>query len=115
MIHISPQYITQDSQFDPAKAQLRGSEAFIDQVKGLRAGFPDLRQEVQRIITQDNMVVYIIKATGTHTGNFFTLPPTGNKASWESVHIYRIGEDGKIVEHKANTLFRTRILFFWYI
>jgi len=47
------------------------------------------------------MVVYIIKATGTHTGDFFTLPPTGNKAYWESVHIYRIGEDGKIVEHKA--------------
>jgi predicted ester cyclase len=39
--------------------------------------------------------------TGTNTGNFFILPPTGNKISYEAVHIYRIGEDGKIAEHKA--------------
>ena len=47
------------------------------------------------------MVVSIINVTGTNAGNFFTLPPTGNKISYEAVHIYRIGEDGKIVEHKA--------------
>lgn len=39
--------------------------------------------------------------TGTNTGNFFILPPTGKNISYEAVHIYRIGEDGKIVEHKA--------------
>jgi hypothetical protein len=32
---------------------------------------------------------------------FFILPPTGNKISYEAVDIYRIGEDGKIIEHKA--------------
>jgi predicted ester cyclase len=47
------------------------------------------------------MVVSIINVTGTNTGNFFILQPTGNKISYEAVHIYRIGEDGKIVEHKA--------------
>ena len=47
------------------------------------------------------MVVSIINVTGTNTGNFFILPPTGNKISYEAVHIYRIGEDGKIMEHKA--------------
>jgi predicted ester cyclase len=42
--------------------------------------------------------------TGTHTGNFifpFVLPPTGNEISYEAVHLYKVGEDGKIVEHKA--------------
>lgn len=39
--------------------------------------------------------------TGTHTGNFFILPPTGNEISFEVVHLYRIGDEGKIVEHKA--------------
>jgi predicted ester cyclase len=47
------------------------------------------------------MVVSVLNVTGTHTGNFFILLPTGNKISYEAVHLYRVGEDGKIVEHKA--------------
>ncbi|MGA9317285.1 MAG: ester cyclase [Nitrososphaeraceae archaeon] len=52
-------------------------------------------------MAQDNKVVSVINVTGTHTGNFFILPPTGNEISFEVVHLYRIGDDGKIVEHKA--------------
>jgi hypothetical protein len=47
------------------------------------------------------MVVSIINVTGTHSGNFFILPPTGNKISYEAVHLYRVGEDGKLIEHRA--------------
>jgi nogalonic acid methyl ester cyclase/aklanonic acid methyl ester cyclase len=98
---ISPQYFNHESQVDPVRGQLRGPEEFIDTVKNLRLAFPDLRHEEQAIITQGNMVVSIINVTGTNTGNFFILPPTGNKISYEAVHIYRVGEDGKIAEHKA--------------
>ena len=38
---------------------------------------------------------------GSNTGNFFILQPTGKNISYEAVHIYRIGEDGKIAEHKS--------------
>ena len=35
-------------------------------------------------------------------GNFFVIPPTGREISYQaSVHIHRIGNDGKIVEHRA--------------
>jgi nogalonic acid methyl ester cyclase / aklanonic acid methyl ester cyclase len=44
--------------------------------------------------------VSIVKVTGKHTGNFFIIPPTGNKINYEAVHIHRI-VDGRIVEHKA--------------
>jgi predicted ester cyclase len=98
---ISPQYFNHESQVDPVRGQLRGPEEFIDTVKNLRLAFPDLRHEEQAIITQGDMVVSIINVTGTNTGNFFILSPTGNKISYEAVHVYRIGEDGKIVEHKA--------------
>ena len=47
------------------------------------------------------MVISVLNVTGTHTGNFFILPPTENKIPYEAVYLYRIGEDGKIVEHKA--------------
>src|SRR5919106_5641091 len=98
---ISPEYFNHESQVDPVRGQLRGPEEFIDTIKNNRIAFPDLHHEEQAIITQGNMVVSIINVTGTNTGNFFILPPTGNKISYEAVHIYRIGEDGKIMEHKA--------------
>lgn len=98
---ISPLYFNRESQVDPVRGDLRGPEEFIDTVKNIRTAFPDLRHEEQAIISQDNIVVSIINFTGTHTGNFFILPPTGNKISYEAVHIYQIGEDGKIIEHKA--------------
>jgi steroid delta-isomerase-like uncharacterized protein len=98
---ISPQYFNHESQVDPVRGMLRGAEEFIDTVKNLRTAFPNLHHEEESIITQDDMVVSIINVTGTHTGNFFILPPTGKNISYEAVHIYRVGEDGKIVEHKA--------------
>jgi steroid delta-isomerase-like uncharacterized protein len=98
---ISPLYFNYESQIDPVRGELRGSEEFIGTIKNLRTAFPDLHHEEQIIISQNNIVVSIINVTGTHTGNFFILPPTGKKISYEAVHIYQIGEDGKIVEHKA--------------
>ena len=98
---ISPLYFNHESQIDPVRGELRGPEEFIDTIKNLRTAFPDLNHEEQTIISQGNIVVSIINVTGTHTGKFFILPPTGKKISYEAVHIYQIGEDGKIVEHKA--------------
>ena len=98
---ISPQYFNHESQVDPVRGQLRGPEEFIDTIKNNRITFPDLHHKEQAIITQGDIVVSIINVTGTNTGNFFILQPTGNKISYEAVHIYRISEDGKIVEHKA--------------
>lgn len=98
---ISPQYFNHESQVDPVRGKLRGPEEFIDTVKNLRTAFPNLHHEEQTVITQGDMVVSIVNVTGTHTGNFFILPPTGKNISYEAVHIYRVGEDGKIVEHRA--------------
>jgi steroid delta-isomerase-like uncharacterized protein len=98
---ISDQYFNRESQVDPIRGQLRGPSEFIDTVENLRVAFPDLRHNEEAIIAQDDTVVSVLNVTGTHTGNFFILPPTGNEISYEAVHIYRVGEDGKLVEHKA--------------
>jgi hypothetical protein len=62
---------------------------------------PDLHYEEHEIISQGNKVIFVGSVTGTHKGNFFFIPPTGNRISYEAVHIHTIGEDGKIVEHKS--------------
>ena len=101
---ISPEYSNRESQShkDSYRSQLRGPGEFIDTVKNLRDAFPDLHYEEHEIISQDNKVVFIGNVTGTHTGNFFFVPPTGNKISYEAVHIHTIGDDGKIIEHRAD-------------
>ena len=100
---ISSEYSNRESQRakDSYRSQLRGPEEFIDTIKNLRSAFPDLHYEELEIISQDNKVVLVANVTGTHTGNFFFVPPTGNKISYEAVHIHTMGSDGKIIEHRA--------------
>ena len=100
---ISPEYINRESQShkDSYRSQLTGPKEFVDTIKNLRNAFPDLHYEEHEIISQDNKVVFIGNVTGTHTGNFFFVPPIGNKISYEAVHIHTIGDDGKIIEHRA--------------
>lgn len=86
------------------------TEEFIDTIKNLRSAFPDLHYEEQEIISQDDRVVFIGMVTGTHKGSFFFIPPTGNKISYEAVHIHTIGKDGKIIEHRA---IRDDLKFMW--
>ena len=99
---ISPDYVNRESQKhkDSYRSQLKGPEEFIDTVKNLRSACPDLHFEEQETIAQDNKVAFVGNVTGTQTGNFFFVPPTGNKISYEAVHIFTIGSDGKIVEHR---------------
>jgi predicted ester cyclase len=99
---ISPEYFNHESQVDPVRSKLRGPEEFIDTVKNLRNAFADLHYEEQETIASGDKVIQILTITGKHVGNFFGIAaPTGNNISYQGVHIYRIGEDGKIVEHKA--------------
>ncbi len=100
---VSSEYLNRESQKakDSYRSQLKGPEEFVDTIKNLRSAFSDLHYEEQDIISQDDKVVFIGIVTGTHTGSFFFIPPTGKKISYEAVHIHTIGKDGKIIEHRA--------------
>ena len=97
---IGPQYFNHESQIDPVRSKLRGPEEFIDTVRNLRSAFADLRYQEQETIAAGDKVVSIVNVTGKHTGNFFIIPPSGNRINYEAVHIHSI-VDGKIVEHRA--------------
>jgi predicted ester cyclase len=98
---ISPQYFNHESQIDPVRSKLRGAEEFTDTVGVLRDAFADLHCQKQETIAAGDKVASMVKVTGKHIGNFFVIPPTGNRISYEAAHIHRIGDDGKIVEQKA--------------
>src|SRR5437588_8646116 len=98
---ISPQYFNHESQVDPVRSKLRGPEEFIDTVRALRSAFVGLHYQEQEVFAADDKVALVVKVSGKHTGNFFVIPPTGNNISYQAVHIFTIGDDGKIGEHKA--------------
>ncbi len=64
--------------------------------------FPDWHETIEDIIAEGDKVWVHVKATGTHTGEWLGIPPTGNKVTSEMVDIYRI-VNGKHVEGRFVT------------
>ena len=62
-----------------------------------RAAFPDLRFEVEIVIAEGEFVASRWTATGTHTGAWGAVEPTGRHATFSGVNIFRF-ENGKVVE-----------------
>ena len=63
---------------------------------------PDARAEVLDILAQGDKVVILDRFGGTHQGEFFGRPGTGDRIEWMAIHIYTI-RDGKIVEDAVMT------------
>ena len=99
---ISPKYFNHESQMDPVRSKMRGPQEFIDTVVNLRKAISDLHYELLESVASDEKVVSIVSVRGKHTGSFFGfIPPSGNKIFYQAVHIFTIGDDRKITEHKA--------------
>jgi len=80
---------------------MRGPQEFIDTVVNIRKAFSDLQYELTESIASNVIVISIVSVRGKHDGSLFGfIPSTGNKISYQAVHIFTIG-DGKIIEHRA--------------
>jgi predicted ester cyclase len=60
-------------------------------------GFPDWHEAIEDIIAEGDKVWVRLTYTGTHTGEFRGLAPTGKKITTIGVMIYRL-VNGKLVE-----------------
>ncbi len=74
------------------------SAAWVAFLDGFRAGFPDLHLEVVDTAADEHVVAQRILFTGTHTGPFNGLPPTGRKVRFGGIEMNRM-VDGKVAEH----------------
>jgi steroid delta-isomerase-like uncharacterized protein len=62
-----------------------------------RAAFPDLEVTVDLIVGEEDFVVGRWTASGTHRGHWGALEPTGRRATFSAVNIFRF-ENGKVAE-----------------
>jgi predicted ester cyclase len=63
----------------------------------LRAAFPDRVDVIEQVIADGDRVGLLFRVTGTHTGNFFGIPPTGKRVDVYEVALLRI-VNGQMVE-----------------
>ena len=75
----------------------RGPEGQKKIADDFRAAFPDLRFVVDLIVGEDDYVAARWTATGTHSGRWGAVEPTGRQATFSGVNLYRF-ENGKVAE-----------------
>jgi steroid delta-isomerase-like uncharacterized protein len=66
-----------------------------------RSAFPDVWVNVSNIVAEDDKVGCRWTSTGTHEGDLFGIPPTGQKVEVTATVFYRV-EDGRLAEGWIN-------------
>ncbi len=92
---LAPDYINHT----PASPdQPTGPEGVKGVVAMFRSAIPDLRVVVEDMIAEGDKVAVRYTLEGTHEGELFGVPPTGQRLSIKSIAVERVA-DGKIREH----------------
>lgn len=81
----------------PPGEDIQGHAGIVQFHDALRAAFSDLHFRVEDQIAAGDKVVIRWTASGTHTGEFQGIPPTGKAVRISGIDIDRV-VDGKVVE-----------------
>ncbi|WP_112271842.1 ester cyclase [Lentzea terrae] len=81
----------------PVPSGLTGVEALRQVWVTLLRAFPDIHVAIEDVIAEGDKVVYRNTVTGTHQGEYRSLPPTGRSVRYDEIFILRFA-DGLIAE-----------------
>jgi ketosteroid isomerase-like protein/predicted ester cyclase len=79
---------------------IAGREGFKQLVARWRDAVPDVHCEVDTVIGQGDLCAWLVRTTGTHTGEGLGFPATGRRFATVSANIGRF-RDGRAAEHWA--------------
>jgi steroid delta-isomerase-like uncharacterized protein len=82
---------------DPAAGQVPGPEGYKFVHGMLRKAFPDIKLEPTVIVQQEDTIAFAYTMTGTQTGPFGDIPPSGKPVKINGLQISKF-KDGKMVE-----------------
>ena len=88
-------YAPEGQPLGPTPRPAGGFQAFYGRL--LRA-FPDATMAIDEQLAERDLVATRKTLRGTHRGELWGLPPTGNRVAWEFIDLFRV-RDGKLVEH----------------
>jgi predicted ester cyclase len=82
----------------PVPSTARPAGAFQWFYGMLLRALPDATMEINEQLAERDLVATRKTLRGTHLGDIWDLPPTGNRVEFEFIDIFRV-KDGKLVEH----------------
>jgi steroid delta-isomerase-like uncharacterized protein len=88
-------YVRHDLRPTQAAPGAAGQASIAEQ---FRHAFPDLEWRIDLVVAENDLVAARWTASGTHTGRWGSLAPTGRRADFSGVNIFRFGDDGKVAE-----------------
>src|SRR3954454_2606536 len=77
-----------------------GRDAFKQMVAQWRDAVPDVHCDIDTVLVQGDLCAWLVRTTGTHTGDGLGFPATGRRFQTVSANIGRL-RDGRAVEHWA--------------
>jgi len=88
------------------------STRFINYFKAIRAAFNDRSIRRGIIVAEDNDVACQTWIEGTFFREFTqspagALPPNGQRVVWDLLNIFRLGDQGRMVEERVRTDYRS--------
>jgi predicted ester cyclase len=78
-----------------------GAEGQRELMKRLWEAFPDGRFEIEHLARDGDTVICVGVMSGTHEGTLLGVPATGRRGEWRQCHLFRVGADGRALEHDA--------------
>ncbi|WP_435345869.1 ester cyclase [Haloarchaeobius sp. HRN-SO-5] len=72
-----------------------GAEEYVEFTSTLREAVPDLRFGVEELVVEPDHVAVRWRGTGTHTGSFLDIEPTGEDVELSGITILHL-EDGRV-------------------
>jgi steroid delta-isomerase-like uncharacterized protein len=83
----------ESSGFPPTK------EGTLEFFRVILTAFPDMYMEVEDLLASGDKTVARVRLTGTHQGEFMSVPPTGKRADVQLIDIMRFNDAGLVCEH----------------
>lgn len=95
----SPSYFTADVVMHVSPADAVGIDSARAYYANFLTGFSDIQFTIKDIFGQGDKLVKYWNFKGTHTGEFFGIPATGNTVDIDGTTLVRM-ENGKIAEER---------------
>lgn len=77
---------------------LRGRDTFKGMVRQWRDAVPDVHCDIDTVLVDGDLCAWVVRTTGTHTGDGLGFPATNRRFATTSANIGRF-RDGKAAEH----------------
>jgi predicted ester cyclase len=76
-----------------AHEELHGPDEILEFLEAHFRTFPDYSGETEAMVAEGDLVTVRYTVSGTHTGEYRDIEPTGHKAEWTGIAVYCVDGD----------------------